>query len=98
MNETLKTIQNRYSCRNFTGEAISKEDMEAIALAASSLGLGNVICGLARMVFDVEKAAEYKAKLIQEGYEFGMSVLVGKAVDPDGTPHEPDMDKIVYIG
>ena len=182
MNETLKTIQNRYSCRNFTGEAISKEDMEAIALAAvqspsgmnnqpwkiivvhnkelidemdaavmdmlskqedtffynrimgrggklfyntpcmymiakkdnadldcgivaenialaaSSLGLGNVICGLARMVFDVEKAAEYKAKLIPEGYEFGMSVLVGKAVDPDGTPHEPDMDKIVYIG
>lgn len=182
MNETLKTIKNRYSCRNFTGEALTKEDMEAIALAAvqapsgmnnqpwkvivvhnkglieemdaavmdmlskqedkffynrmmgrggklfynapcmfviakkpgtdldcgivsenialaaTSLGLGNVICGLARMVFDVEKGNEYKEKLIPKGYEFGMSVLVGYATDSEGTPHEPDMEKISYIG
>ena len=34
MNETLQTIKNRYSCRSYTGEAITKEEMDAIALAA----------------------------------------------------------------
>ena len=71
---------------------------ENIALAASSLGLGNVICGLAKLVFATEKGEEYKAKLIPEGYEFGMSVLVGYPTTVDGTPHEPDMSKIKYIG
>ena len=33
MNETLKTIANRYSCRSYTGEAIEREKVEAIALA-----------------------------------------------------------------
>ena len=182
MNETLQTIKNRYSCRSYTGEAITKEEMEAIALAAvqapsgmnqqpwkivvlrekalieemddavmdffskqenkstyermmsrggkvfynapcayiiakkegtdldcgivaenialaaTSLGLGNVICGLMRVAFDVEKGEEYKAKLIPQGYEFGVAVLVGYAVNKEGTPHEPDMSKIEYIG
>ena len=70
---------------------------ENIALAASSLGLGNVICGLARLMFNTEKGEEYKAKLIPEGYEFGMSVLVGYSTNPSGEPHEPDMSKITYI-
>lgn len=70
---------------------------ENIALAATSLGLGNVICGLARLTFDTEKGAEYAAKLIPEGYEFGMTVLVGYAVEPEGTPHQPDLTKIRYI-
>ena len=182
MNETLQTIAKRYSCRSYTGEAITIEEMEAlalaavqapsgmnqqpwkivvlrdkafidemdaavmdffskledkstyermmsrggkvfynapcmyiiakkqdtdldcgivaenIALAASSLGLGNVICGLMRAAFDVEKGEEYKAKLIPEGYEFGVTVLVGYAVNKEGTPHEPDLSKIEYIG
>lgn len=71
---------------------------ENIALAASSLGLGNVICGLARMSFMTEKGELYKEKIIPEGYEFGMSVLVGYATGEKGTPHEPDMTKIKYIG
>ena len=71
---------------------------ENIALAASSLGLGNVICGLARLSFDSEKGAEYAAKLIPEGFEFGIAVLVGYASNPEGVPHEPDMGKITYIG
>ncbi len=71
---------------------------ENIALAASALGLGNVICGLARFIFDTEKGSEYEAKLIPEGYEFGMAVLVGYAVGEMGTPHEPDLSKIRYIG
>ncbi len=182
MNETLKTIQNRYSCRSFTGEAIEQEKLEAIALAgvqspsamnqqpweivvirdkslidemdaavmemlskqedkstydrmmsrggklfynapcmyviakkvgtdldcgivtenialaASSLGLGNVICGLMRLVFDTPQGENFKAKIISEGYEFGMSVLVGYATNNEGTPHVPDVSKIKYIG
>jgi len=71
---------------------------ENIALAASSLGLGNVICGLMRLVFDTPKGKHFKEKIIPEGYEFGMSVLVGYATNESGTPHEPDMSKIKYIG
>lgn len=71
---------------------------ENIALAASSLGLGNVICGMMRMVFSAENGAKYKEILIPEGYEFGMSVLVGYATEQNGTPHEPDTAKIRYIG
>lgn len=181
MNETLKTIGARYSCRSYTGEAVEKEKVEAIALAAvqspsgmnrqpwkiiviqdkalidemdasamallaaqedksayermmsrggrlyynapcmfviakeagtdldcgivsenialaaSSLGLGNVICGMARMSFETEKGEEYKEKIIPAGYEFGVAVLVGYAVNPEGTPHVPDLDKIVYL-
>ncbi len=182
MNETLKTIKNRYSCRSFTGEAIEKEKVEAIALAgvqapsamnmqpweilviqdkalleemdaaamdmiakqedkslyermmsrggklfynapcmfmivkktqtdldcgivtenialaASSLGLGNVICGLARLPFATEKGEEFRKKLIPEGYEFGMAILVGYATNKEGTPHEADLAKVRYIG
>lgn len=182
MNETLQTIQSRYSCRSFTGEALKKEDVEAIALAAlqspsgmntqpwqilviqdkelledmdvttmemlakqedqtvynrimsrggklyyntpcmflivkkpgtdldcgivsenialaaSSLGLGNVICGLARLSFQTEKGDVYKAKLIPEGYEFGVAVLVGYPTNLEGTPHAVDLSKVTYIG
>lgn len=181
MNETLQTIKNRYSCRSFTGEAIEKEKVEAIAsaavqspsglnhqpwkiivlqnksmidemdaalmkklaaqedhsaydrmmsrggkvfynapcmyviaklpgkdmdcgivsenmaLAASSLGLGNVICGMAGMLINDEIGAAYKEKLIPEGYEFGVALLAGYPTNPNGTPHEPDMSKIIYV-
>lgn len=181
MNETLKTIKNRYSCRSFTGEPIEKEKIEAIALAgiqspsglnqqpweiivlqnkavidemndtlmkklseqedrsaydrmmsrggkvfynapcmyviaklpgkdmdcgivaenmalaASSLGLGNVICGMAAVLINDEVGAKYKEMLIPEGYEFGVALLVGNPTAPNGTPHVPDETKIVYI-
>lgn len=181
MNETLKTIQNRYSCRNYTGEPIEQEKLEAIALAgvqspsamnkqpwkiivikdkafidemdaatmdmlskkeerevykrimvrggkifynapcmiviakvpetdmdcgivsenialaASSLGLGNVICGLAGLPYETEKGEIFKEKIIPEGYEFGVAVLVGYAAKEEGTPHQVDMSKIKYI-
>lgn len=180
MNETLQTIKNRFSCRSYTGAAIEKEKVEAIALAAvqspsgmnrqpwkilvlqnkalieemddalmeflskqedtsayermmsrggnvfynapcafiiakqegmdldcgivsenialaaSSLGLGNVICGMMGMAFMTEKGVQFKEKLIPEGYEFGVAVLVGYAA-AEGTPHEVDMEKIVYL-
>ena len=181
MNETLKTIKNRYSCRSFTGEALEKEKVEAIALAgvqapsglnqqpwkiivlqnkavidemndtlmkklseqedrsaydrmmsrggkvfynapcmyviaqlpnkgmdtgivaenmalaASSLGLGNVICGMAAVLINDEVGAKYREMLIPEGYEFGVALLVGYPTDPNGTPHEPDVSKIIYV-
>jgi len=181
MNETLKTIKTRYSCRSYTGEAITKEQIEAIALAAvqspsglnqqpwkivvlqnkavidemdallmkklseqedrsaydrmmsrggkvfynapcmyviaklpgkdmdcgivsenmalaaSSLGLGNVICGMAGMLINDAIGAKYKDLLIPDGYEFGVALLVGHPAAPNGTPHEPDLSKIIYI-
>ena len=67
---------------------------ENIALAAASLELGNVICGLAGLAF---KNEEFTKKIgIPEGYEFGMSVLVGYSVSPTA-PHEIDASKIEYI-
>lgn len=71
---------------------------ENIALAASSLGLGNVICGLAKLCFSTEKGEMFKDKIIPEGYEFGMTILVGYATDNAGTPHVADTSKIKYIG
>lgn len=71
--------------------------VENMALAASSMGLGNVICGLMRLAFDTERGEEFKAKLIPEGYEFGVALLVGYATEEGGTPHEPDVSKIKYL-
>jgi len=34
MNETLKTIATRYSCRSFTGEPLEEKDLSAISQAA----------------------------------------------------------------
>jgi len=36
MNETLKTISERYTCRSFTGTSVQKSDLEAIALAGAA--------------------------------------------------------------
>jgi nitroreductase len=182
MNETLKTISSRYSCRNYTGELPSREQLEAIALAAvqspsannmqnwriivvtnaalieemekigqkefsrlsperyeqfmarggslfyhapcmfiiamdakipttldagitaenialaaSSLGLGNVICGMARFPFDSDMSADFKKRLgFPDGFEFAIAVLVGVSSAP-GKPHEADTGKISWL-
>ena len=70
---------------------------ENIALAASSLGLANVICGMAAIPFSGPKGGDFKRRAgFEEGFEFGMAVLVGFEKGP-GKPHEPDMSKIKYI-
>ena len=70
---------------------------ENISLAAASLGLGNVICGMAAIPFNGAKGAEFKKKAgFSEGWEFGMAVLVGYA-EKSGEPHKPDMSKIRFI-
>jgi len=68
-----------------------------IALAASSLGLGNVICGMAGVPLRGPKGESFKKRAgIEDGWSFGMAVLVGYASKP-GTPHEPDLNKVKFI-
>ena len=70
---------------------------ENIAVAAASLGLGNVICGMAAIPFSGEKGGIFRKKAGFSGdWDFGMAVLVGYAEKP-GAPHEPDMTKISFV-
>jgi nitroreductase len=76
--------------------------VQNMALAAHSLGLGNCICGLAGVAFNGEKADYFKQKLgINEGYGFGISLLVGEAdlTSERGRPRTRELDasKIVYV-
>ena len=58
---------------------------ENIALAATSLGLDNLICGLAAFSFSGDRSAEFKRRLeFPEGYEIGIAVLLGYAANPGG--------------
>jgi nitroreductase len=71
---------------------------ENIALAATSLGVDNLICGLIAFSFVEEKSAELKQRLcFPEGYEIGIAVLLGFAAEAGGKPHEPDLSKIMTI-
>jgi len=71
---------------------------ENIALAATSLGIDNVICGMIRTAFEGEKGDEFRRRLgFAEGYDLGISVLLGYAADLGGEPHQPDLSKIHYV-
>lgn len=71
---------------------------ENIALAAQSLGLGSLICGMAAIPLNGEKGEDFKARMgFEDGYKFGIAVLVGYP-EGTGTPHEPDRSKISYVG
>jgi len=71
---------------------------ENIALAATSLGIDNLICGLAAFSFAGERGEGFKRRLsFPEGYEIGIAVLLGYAENPGGKPHEPDLSKITMI-
>lgn len=68
-----------------------------ISLAATSLGIDNLHCGLAGLSFAGKKATEFKTKLqFPNGYEYGIGILLGYATEP-GIPHEPDPSKITII-
>ncbi|MCI8610809.1 MAG: nitroreductase [Clostridiales bacterium] len=71
---------------------------ENIALAATSLGIDTLICGLAKFSFAGAQGKILKEKLhFPAGYDLGIAVLLGYAENPGGTPHIPDMDKILWI-
>ena len=68
-----------------------------VALAAHSLGLGNVICGMANISLSGLRGAEWKKRLqFPAGFEFGMSILVGTAKSGK-EPHEHDPAKVTYV-
>ena len=68
-----------------------------IAIAAHSLGLGNVICTMARIPLSGSRGDEFKKRLkFPDNYEFGMAVLVGNAKTTN-EPHELDFTKVTYI-
>ena len=70
---------------------------ENIALAATSLGLGSVICGMAALPFNGPKGDVLKKKAgFSDGWEFGITVLVGYG-RMENTPHTPDTSKIRYV-
>ncbi|MCL2670319.1 MAG: nitroreductase family protein, partial [Syntrophaceae bacterium] len=71
---------------------------ENVALAATSLGIDNLICGLIAFSFAGDRGEEFKQRLgFPDGYEIGIAVLLGYAANPGGKPHEPDWDKITVI-
>ena len=68
-----------------------------VALAAHSLGLGSVICGMAGIPLSGPQGDEYKKRLqFPDGYEFGIAVLVG-TVKSGKEPHELDNSKLTFI-
>jgi nitroreductase len=68
-----------------------------VALAAHSLGLGSVICGMAGIPFSGSRRNELKKRLrFPNGYCFGIAILVGTAKSGKA-PHELDMRKVTYI-
>lgn len=70
---------------------------ENITLAATSLGIANVICGFTGTAFAGERAEEFKKRLkFPDGYAFGCSVLLGYA-NTTKPPHTPDLGKITFI-
>ena len=69
-----------------------------IALAATSLGIDNTICGFIAFAFAGGKNDELKCRLgFPDGYDIGLTVLLGYATNTDGKPHEPDFSKIKFI-
>lgn len=70
---------------------------ENIALAAASLGLGSVVCGMAAIPFKGPNGDAFKRRAgFPEGWDFGMAVLVGHAKGT-GAPHQPDTSKIRFV-
>ena len=68
-----------------------------VVLAAQSLGLANLHCGLACLVFAGERGAEFKQRLqFPKGYECGIGILLGHT-DNELAPHAPDQEKITII-
>jgi len=70
---------------------------QSIAIAAHSLGLGSVICGMAAIPLNGSRGEEFKKRMqFPKGYNFGIAVLVGK-VKTGKEPHEADMGKVIFV-
>jgi len=83
------------------GSEYSKMDCgilsQSVALAAQSLGLASVIVGLLSITLSGPRGEELKKRMkFPDGYEFGISILVGTA-NSAKEPHELDRGKVTYI-
>jgi len=68
-----------------------------VCLAAHSMGLGSVICGMARIPLSGVRGDEFKKRMqFPDGYDFGIAILLG-AVKTGKEPHELDMGKVTII-
>lgn len=65
-----------------------------IVLAATSLGLGSVHCGMARIPFENLQFQQQVG--INHQWQLGTTILVGHPAK-EFTPHTPDLNKIEYI-
>ena len=80
-----------------TGPLDSGIAVQNIALAAHSMGLGSVICGVAGYPLSGPRAKEWAERLkMPEGYSFAISIGVGTALSGK-EPHELDFGKVTYI-
>jgi len=71
--------------------------VQNVALAAHSLGLGSVICGMASAPLKGPNGKSWAQRInMPEGYSFGISICVGEAKSGKA-PHELDLDKITYV-
>jgi len=76
------------------GEADTGIIIQTAALAATSLGIDNCICGMAGAAFGGERGDEFKQRLgFPEGYEHGLTLLLGYGITP-GKGHELDHTKL----
>ncbi len=74
--------------------------VENMALAATSLGLGNCVnlmCGTTIVALDENTRTAFKERVNwPEGYEFAVGLLVGYPANEPNPPHEPDPGKIIW--
>lgn len=71
--------------------------VENIVLAACSLGLGSVVCGMMEIPLMSARGEEFKKRMgMEDGEEFGMAILVGHAAK-GGQQHPVNMEKIRWV-
>jgi len=71
---------------------------QTIALAAASLGVDSLICGMISLSFAGARSEAFKERLgFPEGHRAGIAVLLGYAAQPGGTPHVPNLSKISVV-
>jgi nitroreductase len=71
--------------------------VENMALAATSLEVGNCINAMCVALFEGDEGEKLMERLqFPEGFVFGVALLLGYPTDL-GRAHEPDMSKIIYI-
>ena len=70
---------------------------ENVSLAAHALGLGSVICGMARIPLNSDRGEEFKKRMnFPDNYEFGIAILIGE-VKTGKEPHELDFSKVSRV-